>query len=131
MFIPKNNIFKWIGGKKWLEKDIQSQINILKEENRKIEVYIEPFLGGLGSFKSILPILIEKNVKEIILNDINSITIKVFKNIQENLDIFIEEYLIVENNFRKEFPKEKILCKKEVKTNNGYKTVEDLYYCKD
>jgi DNA adenine methylase len=127
MYIPKNNVFKWIGGKKWLEKDIQLQLENLKN-NDEIDVYIEPFLGGLGSFKAILPTLIEKNVKKIILNDINLITISVFKSIQDNLEEFISEYVIIEKKFREEFSQNKILCKKKVKKVDGYEVVEGHYH---
>ena len=127
MYIPNNNIFKWIGGKKWLSNDIKNKLKLLSNENH-IETYIEPFTGGLGSFKSILPTLIEKNVKTIILNDINTLVVNTFINIKNNIDEFKKEYLNIENDFRNQFSQEKLLCKKQIKINGEYKEVEDYYH---
>jgi site-specific DNA-adenine methylase len=125
--IPKNNIFKWIGGKKWLEKNIKLQLDKI-EDTEQIKVYIEPFAGGLGSFKSILPFLISKNIEKIILNDINTITITTFKHIQDNIEELIKEYSEIHNKFQKSFPSKKIKCMAHTKVNGKLVLTEGEYY---
>jgi len=121
--IPKNSIFKWIGGKKWLSKDLKE---IIEEniEDKKIDIYIEPFVGGLGSFKAILPILIKKKVKKIILNDINKSIINTFKVIKNEKEELIKELEKTYIEFESTFPKNKIKTIKRTKQGD----IEGKYY---
>jgi DNA adenine methylase len=102
--IPDGQPFKWIGGKKWLEKELNNHFKIVLNSalktNKEI-IYIEPFCGGLGAFKSILHLLIEFNVKKIILNDINTAIIYTLKALKENFNELSLEYKKMEENFSK------------------------------
>lgn len=102
--IPKKNLFSWIGGKKWLENELQLKRRKLLDKENDLNTYIEPFVGGLGSFKSLYPILKEKNCKKIILNDINKVVIETYKNIKFNHEILIKEYLLLEQKFSLKVP---------------------------
>lgn len=98
----KNNdakiLFKYIGGKTWLKDKIRKPLErILK--NNKIEVFIEPFAGGLGCFLNIYDLLEQYKVKKIILNDINKKVINFYKSVYKNPEKLIYEYEILENDF--------------------------------
>ncbi|MBT5492252.1 DNA adenine methylase [bacterium] len=154
MKIPTNNLFKWIGGKKWLSKQLleKTKQTIQKDKN----IYIEPFLGGMGSFLAILPELLNKNINKFILNDINPVIIHLLNEIKENPNNIIKNYKKIQEDFYKTFPKEvyslhpttnkdeiKILLKKsndffkekkkrfnllKLKENNNTKEKEELNY---
>lgn len=98
--IPNNSLFNWIGGKKWLRKTLFSHTETILSGQTTINTYIEPFSGGLGSFLSIAPILFEKNIKNIILNDINKTIIDIYKIIQSSeYELLLNSYLDLENKF--------------------------------
>jgi DNA adenine methylase len=81
-YLPSQNLYKWIGGKKWLSKTLQEQG--IKYINPNKTIYVEPFLGGMGSFLALLPILKEKGINTFILNDINKVIIELLSEIKNN-----------------------------------------------
>lgn len=91
-------LFKYIGGKSWLREQLREKI-LESISNKHIDTYVEPFTGGLGSFLNVYDILIEKNIKNIILSDINEILINTYKLIKNNPTDFIIEYLKIESAF--------------------------------
>jgi len=106
----KTKLFNWIGGKKWLSKDL----NILfkKYKNKNITTYIEPFAGGLGSFIFTLPTLKEIGVKKVYLNDINTSLISTYKIIKTDPDIIYNAYISIEKQYQKTIPKSAYLLHK-------------------
>ena len=93
----KETIFKWIGGKKWLGACLSEKANeIITSE----ATYIEPFVGGLGSFLAILPKI--KQADKIILNDINRNIIEIYKLTKSNPEALIKEYLRLELEFEEQ-----------------------------
>jgi len=124
--IPKQTLFKWIGGKTWLKDDINEQLNkIYKKEYEKMDRYIEPFIGGLGSFKIIYNKISNYKNIEIVLNDINTLIINTFKNVKEELEELLKEYKKIESEFNNKLPKNKIKCKKRIK-NKKTKEIEEI-----
>ena len=91
-------LFKYIGGKSWLREELRNQVSEALQKN-EISTYVEPFAGGLGSFLSVYDILLENNVKNVILSDINETLIHTYKVIKDNHKNFIEEFLIIEKKF--------------------------------
>lgn len=91
-------LFKYIGGKSWLRDELRKSVSECLD-NKKVLTYIEPFAGGLGSFLGIYDILLEKNVKNVILSDINETLIFTYKTIKDNPEDFIKEFLLIENKF--------------------------------
>jgi len=102
--IPKQNLYKWIGGKKWLSKTLKEVSKDSIKNNKKI--YIEPFLGGMGSFLAILPILEEKNINQYILNDINSTVINLLLSVKNNPNKLIENYSKLSEEMYSKYPTE-------------------------
>jgi DNA adenine methylase len=91
-------LFKYIGGKSWLREKLRKQVfEALK--SKEISTYVEPFAGGLGSFLNIYDILLENNVKNVILSDINKILIETYYNIHHNPQKLIQEFLYIEYQF--------------------------------
>lgn len=74
----KDKLFNWIGGKKWLEP--QLNITFSRYYNKKITDYAVPFSGGLGSFLFTINTLKYIGIKNFHLNDINSSIINTYKN---------------------------------------------------
>ena len=70
---------KWVGGKTQLLKNIN---NNLPEDLVNIDTYIEPFVGGGSVMFNVVPKL--KNIKYVIINDLNSRLINVYNNIKYN-----------------------------------------------
>jgi DNA adenine methylase len=99
-----NNLFRWIGGKKWLSPKINEKI-LYNFNKYNIDYYIEPFCGGIGSLIGSLKILKQYNIKKILLNDINSNLINTFNIIKENPIELFENLSEIETNFLKTIPK--------------------------
>lgn len=95
----KNKLFKWIGGKSWLSEKLNLISNEILTKNKNIDTYVEPFAGSLGSFLSISETLRKHNVKNIILNDINSIVINLYKHIKTNHNIVTNKLILLEKEF--------------------------------
>lgn len=99
--IPKNQLFEWFGGKKWLKKELYNQTTVKQIE---VDYYLEPFVGGLGSFFSLATYI---KYKHIILNDINDNIINVYNSVKNNPQKVIKFYQILSDEFYKTIPKER------------------------
>lgn len=130
-------IFKYIGGKRWMEKELREKVSFILDGNNNIDSYCEPFAGGLGSFLSVYDILIEKNIKNITLNDKNENVIRFYQDIKHNPERLLSSYFLLEDKFEKKTPNNwkqlrKTLDKNEQKeklqeSNNFYKNVRDSF----
>jgi len=130
IYIPKYNLFNWKGGKKWLKNELE---NILKKNINKInktEYYIEPFLGGLGSFKIFLPYI--KN-KKILVNDINFSLINFYQILKNYPNELIENFKNIELNFQKTYINKKVYAYKNINRNKVYGKfyITELHKTKD
>lgn len=121
-------VFKYIGGKSWLKDKLREKI-IEQLSDEKINTYIEPFAGGLGSFLSIHDILAEKKIEHVILNDINSKIMIFYKCLKEMPDLLLEHFNKLENDFASTVPdetrklhitKDKELLKTKLDLANNY-----------
>ena len=95
---------KWAGGKGQLLKEIKK---FYPFENKKIDKYAEPFIGG-GAV--LFDILTNYDIKKAYISDVNKELINIYKVIQnkaEDLITFLkkfeEDYLPLENEKRKEY----------------------------
>src|SRR5829696_3251958 len=86
---------KWAGGKTQLLPDIQSRLPF-ELSNGKIKRYIEPFIGGGAVFFSFAQFY---NLEEIIISDINTELLIVYKTIKEDIEGLIEQL----NRLKKRF----------------------------
>lgn len=86
---------KWVGGKTQLLEDINS---CLPDNLDIINTYIEPFVGGGAVMFDIVPKL--KNVKKVIINDLNSKLINVYRNIKENHELLITKLIELETEYQ-------------------------------
>ena len=106
--IKVNPPFKYIGGKSWLQKELSILVKKQLAKNCHIDTYCEPFCGGLGAFLNIYHILLENNIKNIILNDINSNMINLYKYIANDIDTVIENMQTIELLFENTIDIEKV-----------------------
>ncbi len=97
---PVSKLFDWIGGKKWLSEELQSETKEIIAKN-KISYYVEPFAGGLGSFMALAPLLIEAGVEKVYLNDANYVLINFFNCVKSNHNKLNKEFLKIEKAFVK------------------------------
>ena len=104
MHIPKNRLFKWIGGKNWLKKELLEKTETILRDKKEVEFYIEPFVGGLGSFLAIYPKLKDKKIKKIVLNDINTLIIETYIQVKNNPEKLLAEILKIEKEHYKTIP---------------------------
>lgn len=82
----KYTIFKWVGGKEWLWKQIKPHLI-----SRSHEIYIEPFLGaGAIAFHYIKWCKKHKINKKFILSDSNPGLINVYVQIRDHIKELIE-----------------------------------------
>ncbi|NCQ50402.1 Dam family site-specific DNA-(adenine-N6)-methyltransferase [archaeon] len=91
-------LFKYIGGKSWLRDELRMHV-VESLQKTKITTYAEPFAGGLGSFLNVYDLLLENNIKDVILSDINEALIYTYNAIKYNHQNFIYEFLLIENQF--------------------------------
>lgn len=78
---PKNLLFKWIGGKKWLSKRLKEEMETISLDGKK--TYIEPFIGGMGAFFALFETLKKGGIEEFILNDINETIIMTYNLVKD------------------------------------------------
>lgn len=91
-------LFKYIGGKSWLRDELRKSVAECLA-NKQIFSYVEPFVGGLGSFLGVHDILLTNNVKHIILSDINKSLIHTYQMLKDYPEDFISEFLLIEGKF--------------------------------
>ena len=78
-------MLKWVGGKRQLLPDIVPMIN------KKVPLYVEPFIGG-GA------VLFNMQPKKAIINDYNQELINVYITVRDNLEELLDELRIHEEN---------------------------------
>lgn len=90
----KNNVIKpfvkWAGGKSQILNDIRLKYP------EKIDTYCEPFVGG-GAV--LLDVLINKNPKNVVINDINLELINAYIQVKKNVDLVIEKLSELQNEY--------------------------------
>lgn len=121
----KQKLFNWIGGKKWLAKELNETFANYKD----IDIYVEPFAGGLGSFFFTLDTIKELNVKKVYLNDINNTIITTYRLIKEDYQSVYERYKEIELEYKKIIPevaytlhktKQKVKLKEQLQNSRDY-----------
>ncbi len=87
---------KWVGGKRQLIPSIKEY---LPKELDKLEdlTYVEPFVGAGAVFYFMLQNY--KNIKQVVLNDINTNLIKTYRVIRDNADELVKELSYLEKAF--------------------------------
>lgn len=93
-------LFNYIGGKSWLKERLRLETDSVLKGNLDITMYVEPFAGGLGAFLGIYDILLENNVRKVILNDINTKIINFYSIVKTTPDSLIKEYMTIENKYK-------------------------------
>ncbi len=91
-------LFKYIGGKTWMKNHLRQELEHLFSMSKK-DTYVEPFAGGLGAFFGVYDVLLKNGIKKIILNDINSVLIAFYKQVKDNPDFLIKNYIKLEKDF--------------------------------
>lgn len=125
--IPKKSLYNWIGGKNWLKADI-TKILFKELKDKEVTTYIEPFLGGMGSFKAIMSVLQHKEVKELILNDINPLIIKTLTYIKTDFENVEKLYIKLVNSYIDSFSRSKINSIKFNSSSGKYEEGEYHYW---
>ena len=106
--------FRYVGGKKWLSKELNKLIiKKIEGSTNMIKGYVEPFVGAGGAFFSNAKLLSDYNIKDIILNDISTPIFSFYKFVKNDLDLLIKEYLLLENKFLTYLPTDYDLIKKQ------------------
>lgn len=130
-------IFKYIGGKRWMQERLRDKVSLALSLNPSIKSYCEPFCGGLGSFLSVQDILFENGITSIMLNDINKNIINFYYDVKEYPYQLIQKYFSLEAEFLNTVPSDwkelkKIKNKEEQKllldsSNLFYKEIRERF----
>lgn len=121
--IEKKKLFKWVGGKKWIKEPLTEIIKNQTSGNTNIDTYVEPCVGGLGSFLAVAEILISRGVKKVYLNDINEVLITTFQFLQKKNTSLYEEYIRIEKEYEAKIPRDyrvinkQLMSKEDIKKN--------------
>lgn len=84
-------VIKWVGGKRQLQNKIVPNLTkILTEKN----TYFEPFLGGGAIFFGLQP-------NNAVLSDINTGLINLYECLRDELQIFVDKKIELENSYNK------------------------------
>ena len=75
-------LFPYAGGKQGINKSAMQSLVKKAFKHKKYTKFIDSFAGGLGATYNVLPILLENNVEEVVINDINKSIINVYRQIQ-------------------------------------------------
>lgn len=130
----KNKLFKWVGGKKWLSLELNKIF--LKYKKNSPLYYVEPFVGGLGSFIYSVDTLKKIGVKQVFLNDVNDVLINLYKDIKDSPNELFDIYYEIENdyalipsvsNFKSKNLLEKDEIKKELEPARDYFNLRHLH----
>lgn len=122
-------LFKYIGGKTWMRDYLRTTVKTQLFQNPIIDTYCEPFVGGLGAFLSVYDVLINHNIKHVILNDINSKIISLYQQVSNNPARLLNDYMTLENAFSAAIPNsararnkktEQALLKQDLKAAEAY-----------
>ncbi len=105
--IQAQPFLKWAGGKRQLLPELEKNLPEHIKKNKKIDLYIEPFIGG-GAFFFFLSS--EYLIKKAIINDINPELMLAYKVIQSDYENLVKrleeiekEYKNLEKEKRKDF----------------------------
>lgn len=91
---------KWAGGKTQLLEILEENFpEEIQKKDSKIKRYVEPFVGGGALFFDISKYLFEYKFEEIIINDVNSKLINVYKCLQEDVIKLIEKIESLKNEY--------------------------------
>jgi len=93
-------LFKWIGGKRWLTKELVEATKIVCPKGT--DTYIEPFLGGGGAFFSLLPELKKLGIKKYVINDLNPMLMNIYQQVLSNHTELKKEFEELEKAFYSE-----------------------------
>lgn len=132
-------IFNYIGGKTWLRKELRVKVGgfIGLGKKQRIERYVEPFCGGLGAFINVYDLLIEMNIKKVVLSDINSNLIDFYNTMRMQKERLLDEYMIIENEYIDLVPERAIKLNKTknkqemkellIEANKYFKSIREKY----
>lgn len=128
--IDKKKLFKWVGGKKWIKEPLISVIVNQTDGNDKIDTYVEPCVGGLGSFLAVAEVLLARGIKKVYLNDINEVLISTFRDLQQKNRSLYNEYIRLEKEYEAKIPKDYRILHKAMKKEDVKKNLKEaqLYF---
>lgn len=89
-------IIKWAGGKYKLSKELETFLPKEVQETKEIKRYIEPFFGGGGFFFYLHNYY---DIEESVIIDKNEKLINLYKQVSENLDVFLKILDTIKNAF--------------------------------
>lgn len=95
---PPKPFVKWAGGK----GNLLGQLELLLPDNFEAQedvTYIEPFVGGGAMMFYILSKF--KNIKHVVINDINTDLINCYRIIRDNPSLLIKELKSLESEYSK------------------------------
>lgn len=98
-------LFPYAGGKQGVNK--QSMQNLVGNafSKKKYTRVIDAFAGSIGSIYNVLPILLENNIEEIVVNDINKSIINVYRQVQRKPKQVQRQLASISIDYYKKFDK--------------------------
>jgi DNA adenine methylase len=113
--IKAKPFLKWAGGKSQLLIEFNKILPLKTLDNKKIDNYIEPFVGGGAMFFFLRN---NYNIKKSVIIDLNRDLILGYKVIQNNYEELIQELHILEDNY---------LSKSEENRKEYYYEIRSVY----
>lgn len=89
----KRNLFIWAGGK---NKMLKHYLPLMPS---KVENYCEPFFGAGAMFVHIMQLPESQRPKRIIINDINSSIMSIYREIRDNYSSFLQHAIKLEEQY--------------------------------
>lgn len=101
----KFTLFPYAGGKQGVNKSKMQSLVSNAFKTKKYTRFIDSFCGGVGATYNVLPILLENNIEEIVVNDINKSIINVYRQVQRNPKKIQKQLASISLEYFKEFGK--------------------------
>lgn len=101
----KFTLFPYAGSKQYLNKSKMQNLVGNAFKNKKYTRVIDAFAGSIGSIYNVLPILLENNIEEIVVNDINKSIINVYRQVQRKPKQVQRQLASISIDYYKKFDK--------------------------
>ena len=96
-------LFPYAGGKQGVNKTNMQALTKNAFNHKKYTKFVDAFAGAFGATYNILPVILEQDIKEVLVNDINISIINTYRQVQRNPNQVMKHLASISIDNYKEF----------------------------